>query len=189
MLNLIRSRDPLTPHLVSEISDEGIEVSIDSQLSTDDYVAIKVDNYYASLHQQNTPKSIDFIVVVDGSCSSYALYLLELKNVNCPRHLNLADIKEKFSTTINDFLGSRFSDIFENDRFKYKLIKLYLISDAYKAADHFPNHQTYLEFRKKIAKQDSLKVELSLGDKLYKFRGRILKIEYDIPPNPVIKKP
>ena len=37
-------------------------------------------------------------------------------------------------------------------------------------------------------KRDSLKVDVSLSSKLYKFRGKLLRIEYDIPPNPIISR-
>lgn len=74
-----------------------------------------------------------------------------------------------------------------NDSFKYKSIQLYLISDAYNECGRFDSHEEYLRFRNRINGKDSLKTELSLGSKLYKFRGRILKIKYDIPPNPLIR--
>lgn len=116
------------------------------------------------------------------------MYILEFKNVNGPEKLNIADIQEKFSNTINLFLNDTFSDIFLNDRFKYKAVKLYLVSDAYNEVGHFKNHSEYLAFRQKINKRDSLKVDVSLSSKLYKFRGKILRIEYDIPPNPVVTR-
>ena len=85
-------------------------------------------------------------------------------------------------------MNDSFSDIFLNDRFKYKSVKLYLVSDAYNEVGHFKNHNEYLAFRQKINKRDSLKVDVALSSKLYKFRGKILKIEYDIPPNPVVTR-
>lgn len=59
---------------------------------------------------------------------------------------------------------------------------MYLVSDAYGEAGNFANHSEYLRFRDKVNKKDTLKVDMSLSEKLYRFRGKILKIEYDIPP-------
>lgn len=62
--------------ITHQIQDEGIEVSIDPLLSPDDYIAIKVDDYYNGLHlAKTTPKAIDFLVVVElllpGLCSIF----------------------------------------------------------------------------------------------------------------------
>lgn len=192
MINEIKNNPELIPHLYSRIEDEGIECTIDSTLTTSDYIAIKVDDYYASLHKRRPPKSVDFIVLVDGQCNSFALYVLELKNVNGPNRLIISDIQEKFDTTIYDFLSEKFKSIFLHDRYKYKLIKLYLVSDAYRNCGRFSSHQEYLEYnerRSSAFRKDSLKVERHLGQKLYKFKGKLLKIEYDTPPNPIITKP
>lgn len=35
---------------------------------------------------------------------------------------------------------------------------------------------------------NKLKVDISLSEKLYRFRGKILRIEYDIPPNPIVTR-
>ena len=116
------------------------------------------------------------------------MYFLDLKNVNLKGKLNIVDIQEKFSNTINLFLSDTFSYIFLNDHFKYKKIKMYLVSDAYGEAGNFANHSEFLRFRDKVNKKDTLKVDMSLSEKLYRFRGKILRIEYDTPPNPIITR-
>ena len=116
------------------------------------------------------------------------MYLLELKNVKSPQFLNIRDIQEKFDVTIRDFLSDRFADIFMNDRYKYKHIFLYLVSDAYRISGRYSTYEEYKKVQEKINKRDSLKVDLNLGSKLYRFRGKILTISYDIPPNPIIRK-
>lgn len=178
----------LAPYLKNTLDDSGIEVGIDQSLRPEDFAAIKVDDYYAGLKIGTPPKSVDFVVVVDCQCDWFDMYILELKNVNGPDKLNVTDIQEKFSNTLSLFLGDSFSNIFMNDRFKYKKIKLYLVSDAYGEIGNFKNHSEYLKFREKVNKKDSLKVDISLSSKLYRFRGKILKIEYDIPPNPIITR-
>ncbi len=188
MVNMIKRDVRLAPYLKTTLEDEGIVVEIDPNLSQEEFAAIKVDDYYAGQRTGNPPKAVDFVVVVDCQCDSFALYILEFKNVHSPRGLVLKDIHEKFENTIESFLKGSFAGIFLNDRFKYKRVKLYLVSDAYGAVGRFPNHAAYLERMTKMNKKDTLKVDMRLSEKLYKFRGRILRIEYDIPPNPLIKR-
>lgn len=191
MVQEIKSCKELIPYLKNLIEDEGIEVGIEQSLEDKQIAIIKVDEYYNDLHLALPPKSIDFAVVVDCECLSYVLYLLELKNVNSPKKLNIRDIQEKFETTIKDFLSERFKNIFLADKYKYKDVKLYLVSDAYGLSGKYGTYEEYKkiqEKKQKVQGRDSLRVDFNLGSKLYKFRGRIVKINYDIPPNPIIKK-
>ena len=188
MIQQIKSCRQLIPYLKEIIEDEGIGVGISEQLGWDHIAIIKVDEYYHGLHLANIPKAIDHLVVVDCECSSYVMYLLELKNVKSPQFLNIREIQEKFEITIKDFLSKRFADIFLNDRYKYKHIFLYLVSDAYRISGRYGTYEEYRKAQEKINKRDSLKVDLNLGSKLYRFRGKILSISYDIPPNPLIRR-
>ncbi len=85
-------------------------------------------------------------------------------------------------------MQEKYKDIFCNDKFKYKDIKLYLISDAYGIRGKFQTHEDYRKYMDKLNQKDSLKVDFSLGNKLFRVRGKLYKIIYDIPPNPVIKR-
>ena len=73
-----------------------------------------------------------------------------------------------------------------NDRFKYKGIRLYLVSDAFRQTGKFATHEEYVRFRERINRRDTLNFDLTLSQKLYRFRGIVCKIEYEMPPNPVI---
>ncbi len=190
MIQKIKNCKELIPYLKSVIEDEGIEIGIDSGIMPEKLAIIKIDDYYNGLHMSFTPKSVDFVVVVDCTCSWYVLYLLELKNVNSPKKLNVKDIQEKFENTICDFLSQRFAKIFLQEQYKYKDIKLFLVSDAYGLKGKY---STYAEYKKiqdrkqKVQSRDSLRVDFSLGSKLFKFRRKIVRICYDIPPNPIIQ--
>lgn len=191
MIQKIKNCKELIPYLKNTIEDEGIKVGIDESLIPENLVIIKTDDYYNNLHLSFPPKSIDYVVVVDCACDWYILYLLELKNVNSPKKLSIKDIQEKFENTICDFLSRRFGGIFMACQYKYKDIKLYLVSDAYGLEGKY---STYAEYKKnqdkrqKIQGRDSLRVDFNLGSKLFKIRGKIVRINYDIPPNPIIRR-
>ncbi|MDD7214143.1 MAG: hypothetical protein PUH90_02425 [Clostridia bacterium] len=92
--------------------------------------------------------------------------------------LRIKKIYEKFNTTVSDFIKSQFQSIFENSKYKYKFVYLYLVADVYKettkAGKHIP--------------KDSLKVDSELTKKIYKIHGKICRIEYILPTNLIIKK-
>ena len=188
MINEIKRERALLPYLHNTIEDSGISVSIDPKLEKSDYAAIKVDDYFSGLHLGITPKAVDYIVVVNCECDWYSMYILEFKNVSTPSNLVIRDIHEKFENTISIFLEDHFSDIFLNDRYKYRSVKLFLVSDVYNETGKYKNHAEYIAFKDRINSHDSLKVDFQLSSKLFRFRGKIYKVCYDIPPNPVISK-
>lgn len=191
MIQKIKNCKELIPYLQEKIEDEGIGVGIDADLKAEELAIIKVDDFYNSLHLKEPPKSIDFCVAVDCECDWYILYLLELKNVNSPKKLIVKDIHGKFENTIQDFLTERFGWIFLADQFKYRDIKLYLVSDAYGVSGKYGTYAEYKkiwEKKQKVLNRDSLRVDFNLGSKLFRFRGKIVKISYDIPPNPIIRR-
>ena len=116
------------------------------------------------------------------------MYIIEFKDVSSQEGLKIRDIQDKFTTTINDFLSERFKDIFLDDRYNYKDIQLYLVSDAYGLVGKAESYEKYREIQEKLDKKDSLKVDKGFEEKVYKFRNRLLRIKYEIPPNPIIHK-
>lgn len=186
--NICKNRK-LEKYLGHHIEDAGMVVKVDSSLSEKEYIGIKVDDYYGGLHLgKETPKAVDFVVAVDCQCQAYALYVLELKNVSRPKAYTKKEICEKFDTAINRFLKRDFSDIFLNDRYKYKAIKLYLVTSAYKEAMNSKNYEEYRKMLQKANKKDSLTKDQYLSDKPFLFRKKVLHIEREIPPNPVIRR-
>ena len=179
MINIIQTKKELKKHLCHSFSDSGISVDVDSKLTTAEYIGVKVDDYYNNLLPMMAPKSVDFIVAVDCNCNAYALYILEFKNYKRAKALHIKEIYEKFDTAIYDFIESKFKDIYLNDRFKYKKIFLYLVSDIYNEVGKTSHHTDV---------RDSLKVDMALTGKLYRIKVIVTNIKYDIPPNPVIRK-
>lgn len=91
------------------------------------FLILKIDAFYSSKNMHNPPPSIDCLIIVKCTNESYNLYLFELKDVNSPQGIKIANIKAKFDTTINDFLSNRFKQLF--DKYPINKIKLYLVSD------------------------------------------------------------
>lgn len=187
MIQKIKEEKTLKPYVRYIIEDAGIEVGVDSKLTEDEYIGVKVDDYYNDL-PENPPKSVDYVVAVDCSCDAYVLYIIEMKNVNSPKHLIISDIHEKFYYTIEDFLKTRYKNIFLDDKIKYKDMKLFLVSDAYGLKGKYEKFEQYRKYLGRVNERDTLKVDRSLGSRLFKFRNMVRKIEFDIPPNPVICK-
>ena len=70
MISKIKNNSDLRDYLRYVIEDEGIQVAVDERLDENEYVGIKVDDYYNDLHQAVIPKSTDYVVIVDNSCDS-----------------------------------------------------------------------------------------------------------------------
>ena len=51
--------------------------------------------------------------------------------------------------------------------------------------DHYKD---YVALRNKISGNDTVNLDVGLSGKLYNFRGRVLKIERELPPYPVVRK-
>lgn len=189
MIHQINETVALKDYLTHQIEDAGLAIAVDPTLAEEEYVGIKVDNYYMGQHLGGeTPKAVDFIVTVDCQCDWYIIYVLELKNVNSPRHYTADDILEKFETAIERFMKEEFAEIFLNDRYKYRDIKLYLVTSAYGKALGQENFARYAELLSRINKNDTLSNDWKMSSKIFRFRNFVLRVEREIPPNPVIKR-
>lgn len=186
MIQTIENNNNLRKYVHRNIEDAGVRVNVESSLREQEYIGVKVDDYYMGQHLGGeTPKAVDFIVAVDCGLDWYALYILEMKDTNS---YTTAEIEEKFDTAINRFMQEDYKEIFLNDKYKYRSIKLYLVTTAYKAALNYPNFEAYLEIKRKVDNKDTLQLDRYQGNRLYRFRKWILRIEKEIPPNPLICK-
>lgn len=189
MIQQINSIEEFKDCLTHKIEDAGLEIAVDPLLSESEFIGIKVDDYYMGLHLGGeTPKAVDFIVSVDCQCDAYVLYILELKNVKSPKAYTTEDIIEKFETAIERFMKMEFSNIFLNDKYKYKDVKLYLVTTAYGNAMGQSNFEAYCKLLAKTNKKDTLVNDWKLSSKYFRFRNFVRRIEREIPPNPVIKR-
>lgn len=186
MIRKIETNRNLKNYIHREIEDAGVRVGVDTSLAREEFVGVKVDDYYMGQRLGGeTPKAVDFVVAVDCGFDWYNLYILEMKSTN---HYTTADIEVKFDTAIYRFMQEEYGDIFMNDRYKYRNIKLYLVSSSYRAALQYGSYEKYLAVRKKIDGRDTLRMDRYLSGRLYRFRSWILQIEKEVPPNPLISK-
>lgn len=188
MIKQIIEEKRLHPYTTHVLEDSGIEVMVAPNLAEEDFIGIKVDDYYMGLKLgKDTPKAVDFIVSVDCQCDWYSLYIMEFKDIKRPGNIRTKDIHAKFDTAIKRFIKDEFQDIFLNARFKYKDIKLYLVTSAYKDADGL-KYEEYINKMKKANRKDTLVYDQTLSSKPYIIRKKRYYIEREIPPNPVIQR-
>lgn len=189
MIKQIENERRLEGYTTRRIEDAGLKVAVDPLLEAEEYIGIKVDDYYNGLKLMGeTPKAVDYVISVDCSCDDYILYILELKNVKSPAAYQTKDIVEKFENTIKRFMSEDFKHIFLNDRYKYRDICLYLVTSAYRAAMQYGSYETYIKIMERIGKKDSLVNDMLFTMKPFRFRNKILTINIEIPPNPIIMK-
>ena len=192
MIKTICNTKALKDFLYWDFEDAGVRIDVDQKLEKDEYVGIKVDDYY---HRKNAvkpiPKAVDFLISVDCSSDAYVLYIIELKGNKKRDSFTAEDIQEKFETTIEAFMKREYADIYCNDRYRYKDVLLYLVSTRFLerarklGIDHYKD---YVALRNKISGNDTVNLDVGLSGKLYNFRGRVLKIERELPPYPVVRK-
>jgi len=96
--------------LSKECCENDVCVTFDVGISQDDYVVVKIDNYYNSLHLERTPASLDCLIIRECENGGYALTLVELKNITSSSRFDLSNVIEKFETCFNDFIMKRFDD-------------------------------------------------------------------------------
>ena len=66
MIQTIEADRRLNKYLHRVIEDAGIEARVDESLTEEEYVGIKIDDYYMGQRLGGeTPKAVDFIVTVD----------------------------------------------------------------------------------------------------------------------------
>jgi hypothetical protein len=153
-------------------------------LPEDKYIILKIDAYYSSLRMHNPPRSIDCLIIVQCDTNPcYDFYLVELKNISSTKGFNTKEIRDKFKTTIEDFLKIRFAHIFLNPAYCLNDFKLYFVSDACRIKKRFPD-MTLEEYKNSIlgTKYDAI---LSLAP--FTFRNKIASI-IPLLPNPLIKE-
>jgi hypothetical protein len=170
MIDEIKNSKALTLFITDKCEENQICVSIDNSIPKTNYVVIKVDQHYNSLRLKNTPPSLDCLIAVKCRDNDYIIYLVELKNIKSPAGFKVDNIYKKFKTTIDDFMGSRFKNIFQNHKYKIKWLYLYFVTDPY---------------RGRRPRQGTTKMDSLLLKKPFLFQGKRYIISHKLP-NPMI---
>lgn len=165
MIDRIKSHSVLSRFVVDTCCENGICVSFEDGIATSQYAIIKVDGFYNSLNLERTPASVDCLIVRKCIDTGYGLTLVELKNIKTGSGFELENVKEKFKTTLYDFIKNRFQSVLD---INYLDMKLYFVS----------NQELY--------KRDlGLKMEVLMNVR-FKFNGKTLMINPRMP-SPTIK--
>jgi hypothetical protein len=167
MLDRIRNHEILQQFVKETCCENNICIDFDDNIQSDDYVILKPDEYYNSLHLGDTPESADCLIVLKCESQTYKLVLVELKNINTNKRFSVEHIVSKFKNCLDDFIATRFEDILYID---YQNIELYFISKI----DPFKSDN------------DALKIKLFFNQFL-KYNGKKYYIKPRVP-TPVIKK-
>lgn len=160
MINLIKNDQELSGFIVDECTENDICVDMDNVIDKNDYVIIKVDDYYNSLNIPNRPPSPDCLIVQKCKNGDYALIIVELKNIKNSKGFTVDNMCAKFDTCLTDFIPLRFSKYFDLD---YKSICLLFVS---KIEIYRRDHGLYMD---------------ALINKRFSFRGKNLKIKPRMP--------
>jgi len=176
LLNLLRNDVAINRYLCNFCAENGVTINIDSTISQNDILIIRVDHYYNHL-VQNPDCSPDCLIIQRYQKNIYNIYIVELRNINSPDGFRIKDVVEKFITCLGDFMSERFANYFYNSTFEFKNIFLLFITDPY----HFRENPDK-QLKMKGHKLDSL-----MAQRVPKFFGKHLYIEPKIP-DPTIKK-
>jgi len=126
LFNKIKSHSVLSQFIHERCEENGICVELDSRIPKENVLTLKVDEFYNSLHLDNTPASPDCLIIVKCFNEGYSMTIVELKNIDSSsKGFVLDNLFEKFVTCFYDFICNRFSDILKID---YKRIQLYFVS-------------------------------------------------------------
>jgi hypothetical protein len=131
LLNDLRADASLAPYIHQTCCENDVCVDFDPSLSQENYLVIKVDDYYNGLRLANTPKSTDCLIIQRCMAGHFHVFVVELKNVKRRNELDPDAIRGKFHTCLLDFMSNRFRKHFYKEDYDLK-IRLYLIAGRVK---------------------------------------------------------
>jgi hypothetical protein len=104
LIETLRNDPDLQPYFCMDCTENDVAAAIDTAITMDKVLIIKVDDFYNNQHLENTPKSIDCLIVQLCDEGHYHVYLVELKNVKNAQLLTKEDIREKFLGVLKEVL-------------------------------------------------------------------------------------
>ena len=176
MIEAIQQEESLLASQRLECDENKYQTIISSSIDRDrDLTIIKIDAYYGGLNLEKTPPTPDCLVVLRCEDGSYRIFIFELKNVNRASRIDRENIKDKFTTAVEDFMGKKFARIFENESFDIKDFRMYFITDPRGASSH---NMKLEEFQKKYM---GSRLDFLNNIPLLSYRGIARRIEHAPP--------
>lgn len=162
LIEKIRNDDVLQEFIEETCEENSVCIHLDEKITN--FVIIKVDKYYNSLHK-TVLASPDCLIIYEcinnnanNSINTYSVAIVELKAISENKKFNFANLTEKFETCFNDFMGDKFSQYFDKD---FQTVKLFFIT--------------------KLEKQKAARGQLEvLISKVFKFRNKKYLINWKI---------
>jgi len=182
MLNKIKTNRQLNQFLTGDLLENGIGVIINEAMPQESYVAIDIDEYYHHIGLKTIPAIADILLVAQrlSQNEQHHIYIVEMKNIKSPRRFNVKNIYEKFYTAIEDFMKTKYADIFMDENNKVEQFRLFFVSDAFRLRNRGLSEEQIRSFlnETKIMTLQSMKV--------LQYRNFKAVIEYKLP-NPLLE--
>ncbi|WP_156109213.1 hypothetical protein [Hymenobacter sp. APR13] len=126
LINNLRSFALILPHIKDECCENGFAACVDPAINKDDFIIIKVDEYYNSLSIKRPP-SPDCLIIIRCSQGDFNIYIVELRDIASSEGFEIEKIREKFLTCLNDFMMGVLSQFFLNTTHVLKKPRLFLL--------------------------------------------------------------
>jgi len=113
----------------STCCENNICVDFDENLNNEDYIVIKLDEFYEKQGLEEIPPTPDCLIIQKCEKGHYHIYAVELKNVDSSKNQDLSrrNIRSKFHTCLTDFMSNRFRDYFYDENYKL-ILQLFLVA-------------------------------------------------------------
>lgn len=182
MLNKIKSKGELTRFITSNVLENEVGVIISTEMPQDSYVAIDIDEYYHQIGLTKIPAIADIILVAQKLSQKelHHIYIVEMKNIRKPQYFSVKNVYEKFYTVIEDFMKTRYADIFMDENYKVEQFKLFFVSDAYRLKKRGMSEEQIKSFLLET------KINAFQSMRFFQYRHFKAIIEYQLP-NPLLE--
>jgi hypothetical protein len=175
MIYKIKNTKALQPFITDRCEENKIAAEMDEEIRPENYLVLKVDDYYKLLHLADTPPSLDCLVPLKCSDNTFIIHLIELKKIKKPGGFSVDNIYKKFKTTIENFMTRRFKNIFHNEKYyAIKRLELYFVTSPYGNDEKIRR------------KEGTTRMDALLARPPFRFMGKKYQIKHKLP-NPIIK--
>ncbi len=163
--------DPiLSEFLCDDCVEHGVGVNISPDVNRDDYIIIRVDEFYNKLVPR-PPKSPDCLIIQHCGDDKFVLYIIELKAIESLKSEKLSDIRDKFQNCFDDFISNKFRDYFYDTDYEFDIRLLFISNPRERQGDR---------------KTEPSRLDNLLALRPCRFANRGYLLEHELP-NPTIK--